>query len=258
MAENKEPERRDIHTSGNYIERLEGDYIHNVYFYIIDPDKFPQKENEVETKQKTESEESQNTVSPTKEEIEIQRQIKERVDKLKLPNDNFDSYSKLRELLNNKEWEKADWETIQILLNLIKRENNSIIKEQDIQNIPCSDFLKIDLLWLEASNNKFGFSVQLFIWLKEIGSELEPKQLKNIKNIRKFGNFVGWYKDNELLKTRDNYTFSLDAPLGHLPSLRFPCSEFAENNTSWKQSWERIFTNFLIHTENCTISKFYR
>jgi eukaryotic-like serine/threonine-protein kinase len=186
-------------------------------------------------------------------EIELQslrNQIEERIANLELPDNNFD-YSQLINLLKNKQWEQADDETIKIFLALTKRQKYGSLRDRDIKNIPCIDLLKIDLLWLEASNNHFGLTVQRHIWQKNLGLELASEQFNNSENLRDFVNFVGWYKNDELLQNRNHYQFSLDSPPGHLPSLRFPCSEFPEMN--WWQSWKRIFSSLLMQTDKCNL-----
>ncbi|MGL6337516.1 MAG: GUN4 domain-containing protein, partial [Waterburya sp.] len=195
---------------------------------------------------------AQNIFSLNIQETELQK-IENKIEKsrasLKLTNNNFNLYSQLSNLLKNKQWQQADSETIQIILALTKRKKYGSLRDRDIENISCLDLLKIDLLWLEASNNHFGFSVQQYIWQKKLGFELASEQFNNSENLRNFGNFVGWYTNDKLLKNRDRYQFSLDAPPGHLPSLRFPCSEFPEMN--WWQSWKRIFRSLLMQTEKC-------
>ncbi len=198
-----------------------------------------------------------NPPSTTEQQRELQQrqdQIKERIATLKVSNDNFDIYNQLCDSLKKEEWNDADKETIQIILGLTKRKKYGFLREKDIENISCIDLLKIDLLWLKASNNRFGFSVQRYIWLRKLDIRLELAQLNNSQNLLNFGKCVGWYANDELLHSRDSYKFSLDAPEGHLPSLRFPCSEFARNNTNWWQSWKRIFKNFLIRTDNCLLT----
>lgn len=191
-----------------------------------------------------------------KSELEIKpkilEEIKERIDKLRNSNNNLNPYNQLSYLLKNKKWQEADDETIEIILNLTNRERYGSLRSKDIENIPDIDLLKIDLLWLEASNNHFGFTVQRHIWQNQLGLKLAQRQLNNSENIRDFSTCVGWYIDDELHKSRNDYNFSLDAPQGHLPSLRFPCSEFPDMN--WWQSWKRIFSSFLIQTEKCLLN----
>ena len=182
----------------------------------------------------------------------IQEKVKESIAKIKLTNNNFDSHSQLRALLKNKQWKQADYETIQIFLNLTKRQKYGSLRSKDIDNISNLDLLHIDSLWLKASDYNFGFSVQRAIWQKQLGLKLKSPQFNNQENIRNFAHLVGWYENDELLKNRDRYQFSLDAPQGHLPSLRFPCSEFPDMN--WWQSWKRIFSSFLLQTEKCLLN----
>lgn len=182
-----------------------------------------------------------------KELKEIQAKIKERVANLEPTNNNFDPCLKLKNLLDNQQWQEADRETIQIFLHLTKRKKYGSLRDKDIANIPDVTMQKIDLLWLEASNNHFGFAIQRHLWQKKLGLKLVPEQFKNNENLEDFARLLGWYEDDELLKNRARYRFSLDAPQGHLPSLRFPCSEFP--NLNWKQSWKRILTSFSIQTD---------
>lgn len=190
-----------------------------------------------------------------KELQELQQRIKKRITNVTLPDENLDPYSQLHEFLAQHKWRDADKETVKVILSLTKRKKYGSLRNKDIEKIPCLDLLKIDLLWLKASNNHFGFSVQQQLWLRKFQfKKLESKQFSNRENLRDFGNLLGWYQKDQLLKTRNDYTFSLDAPQGHLPSLRFPCSEFTQGgqaNTNWEQSWRRIFSYFLIRTEKC-------
>jgi|GEM_PF-1355672 len=186
-----------------------------------------------------------NTQQPELKEIQVK--IKARIANLELTNDNFDPCLKLKNLLDNQQWQEADRETIEIFLHLTKRKKYGSLRDKDIANINDAIAQKIDLLWLEASNNHFGLAIQRHLWQKKLGLELAPKQLKSSENLRDFGRLLGWYEDEELLKNRDRYRFSLDAPQGHLPSLRFPCSEFP--NLNWRQSWKRILISFSIQTD---------
>ncbi|MFN6181058.1 MAG: GUN4 domain-containing protein, partial [Dolichospermum sp.] len=66
------------------------------------------------------------------------------------------------------------------------------------------------------SNGKFGFSVQKQIWL-DLGGKLDGES--DWDTYKKLSDRVGWRKNNEWL-SYDSYTFSTNAPLGHLPALR--------------------------------------
>ena len=166
------------------------------------------------------------------------------VKKLKVKEAKLD---RLKHLLENQQWQEADRETIGILLDITKRQKFGSLRDRDIANIRAVDLSNIDLLWLQASNNHFGFTIQQDIWQEKLGLELAPKQFRNSENLRNFGRLLGWYEDGELIKNHARYQFSLAAPQGHLPSLRFPCSEFPDLN--WWQSWKRILSGFLLQTK---------
>ena len=190
---------------------------------------------------------------PTVKEPTLDRfkaKIKQRVGDLEFTGNSLHNCDRLEDLLENQQWQEADRETIDILLDLTKRKKYGSLRDRDIANISATDLSNIDLLWLEASNNHFGFTIQRRIWQKKLGLELAPKQFRNSENLRDFGRLLGWYEDSKLIENRDRYQFSLAAPQGHLPSLRFPCSEFPDLN--WWQSWKRILSVFLLQTEKYT------
>lgn len=182
------------------------------------------------------------------ESARLRAKIKQRVASLEFTDNNLNPYHHLQHLLETQQWQEADRETIEVFLKLTKRQKYGSPRDKDIANIPAQDLLNLDLLWLEASNNHFGITIQRQIWQSKLGLELAPKQLRNSENLRNFGRLLGWYKDDKLLASRDLYQFSLAAPPGHLPSLRFPGSEFT-TNIGWWQSWKRILSSFLLQTE---------
>jgi len=277
MTNNQDSNNRRINlgNQGNYNENIEGDYaqgnINNfnncIFNYASDQENLNvERRNGNYTSEKKIPKLGNSKKSNFLEEKDLQElkqtqeQIKKRVASIQLADEDINIYSELSFLLNNENldnetWEKADRETINIIFNLTDSQDESFSGyKDDFNKISCLDLLKIDLLWLKASNNRFGFSVQRKIWLKKLRVErLEENQFRNVKNLQHFGTTVKWYENNELLKNRDYYNFSLDAPYGHLPSLRFPCSEFAQDNLSWEQSWKRIVKSFLMSTQNCLL-----
>ncbi len=72
----------------------------------------------------------------------------------------------------------------------------------------------MDQLWVKYSKGKFGFSVQKQIWL-DLGGKLDGEP--DLYTFVKLSDRVGWRKNNEWL-SYDNYTFSTNAPQGHLPT----------------------------------------
>lgn len=96
-------------------------------------------------------------------------------------------YSKLENLLKQGKWESADRETAYIILKVAQRESYRYLDINSIGDFPCSEFKKIDQLWRQSSNNRFGFSVQSLIY-HELGGK---KQLDD-PIWQKFGDIVGW------------------------------------------------------------------
>ena len=122
-------------------------------------------------------------------------------------------YETLKRLLAAGKWREANEETRKVMLNVAGRSKGDF-KLEDIEKFPCQDLYNIDKLWVTYSNGRFGFSVQKNIWQKVD------------EDWHEFGTVVKWGKHNEWQIfqwiSKDELTFSLDAPLGHLPAV-FPC-----------------------------------
>ena len=118
-------------------------------------------------------------------------------------------YSKLRELLAFKNWRGADKETAALIIKVAGREKEGSVTVKNIEKFPCEDLRTIDQLWVKYSKGRFGFSVQKRIW--------QDAKL----NLETFGGSVGWRNEgwfNSSWKSYYALTFTLGAPLGHLPS----------------------------------------
>lgn len=112
-------------------------------------------------------------------------------------------YQTLSQLLQNKQWKKADEETVKLIFKLSEKEN-IWITEQDIARLNGQDLKTINKLWLHYSKGRFGFSIQQQIW-------------KEVQGIQ-FSKRVGWYADTDWHYYAD-LVYSLKAPPGHLPAL---------------------------------------
>lgn len=123
-------------------------------------------------------------------------------------------YRKLRDLLKAGSWKEADEETLRVMLKAAGREEKYLDTES-IDNFPCTDLRTIDQLWVKYSKGRFGFSVQKRIW-ESVGGK--PGEW-DVKIFKKFCDRVGWYemKKDEWTEYPDEFTFSLNAPGGHLP-----------------------------------------
>ncbi|NET00325.1 MAG: protein kinase [Sphaerospermopsis sp. SIO1G1] len=120
-------------------------------------------------------------------------------------------YRKLRDLLKAGRWKEADVETRRVMLAVAKREKESWLDVNSINNFPCTDLRTIDQLWVKYSNGKFGFSVQ-----KRIYQSFGGTRIKNPEIWDKFGDKVGWRKRGSF-KSYRNITYDIKAPEGHLP-----------------------------------------
>ncbi len=121
-------------------------------------------------------------------------------------------YTPLKDLLVEKEWEKADKQTFLFMLRAAK--SNLEEWPDSLPNISCSDLSIIDSLWRKYSNNHFGFSIQKNIWVKINGTiDYETEE--------KLGKIVGWNQDGFWLNY-EQLIFELgnQTPKGHLPTGR--------------------------------------
>ncbi|MEH2112450.1 serine/threonine-protein kinase [Nostoc sp.] len=131
-------------------------------------------------------------------------------------------YHTLQELLKAGKWKAAHEETTKVMLKVVKREQQALLNYEDILNFPCTDLRTIDQLWVKYSNGHFGFSVQKRIWL-ECGGKVD------YETERMLGDRVGWYKEGTWL-SYNQYNFSLNAPVGHLPKVFYTWSGFKGEN----------------------------
>ena len=117
-------------------------------------------------------------------------------------------YSKLKVLLLKKKWQEADEETWYLLRKSINRPYSKYLAVGHIDKIPAEDLYKIDELWSHYSKKRFGFTIQSLIYEDTAG------------DYPKFCQEVGWLTYQPALPN-DGYTFTSQAPKGHLPSRRF-------------------------------------
>ncbi len=102
----------------------------------------------------------------------------------------------------------------------------------DIQNFPEEVLRSINQLWLNHSDNQFGFSVQSRIYIDQLGAGNDF----NETIWRQFGTEVGWRNQMDWLPY-DQLQFTLqDNQEGHLPRL-----------VIWNDNDEQYFKN-LFHT----------
>ncbi|PSN12002.1 hypothetical protein C7271_24000, partial [filamentous cyanobacterium CCP5] len=129
--------------------------------------------------------------------------------------------STLEAALQGQDWAAADNETRRILQSFVHA-NTDIFAEPVPTLIPPEVLQAIDRLWIEASDGRFGFTPQLKIW-----HEFDAQRFTDANALaRAFGNRVGWTRTvpSEAYQftspdwlTEPELTYSLAAPVGHLP-----------------------------------------
>ena len=150
---------------------------------------------------------------------------------------------RLRDLLEAEKWREADQETLQIILEVTGQQQASLINLKNIRHFDNLVFQHLDELWDSFSNGKFSFSKQKEIWSKFGG---HPGKY-NYDVFCQFRERVGWWENGNWIEY-SQFNFSLEAPTGHLPSLRWPIDPRRDNN--WLGTWETIFLAFLALSEN--------
>jgi hypothetical protein len=139
-------------------------------------------------------------------------------------------YEKLEALLKAGEWRASDKETYELMIRTVGKEPGEYLLPQELLTFPCDDLLRIDGLWVQYSQGKFGFSVQKEIY-ERCGGKLDGKYYA--KAYAHFFYEVGWCKDDatkyddvmEYLKKGtcrpyEDFYFSPDqAVFGHLPAI---------------------------------------
>jgi serine/threonine protein kinase len=121
-------------------------------------------------------------------------------------------YVKLETLLKAEKWKEADHETYCLLQMIVGEDEEIWFDDDDPDNLPCTDLLRIDQLWVQASNGYFGFSVQKKIW-DECGSPLSIG-----KSWDHFCVKVGWKNSaTQYISYDDLKKIPSVSPLGELP-----------------------------------------
>lgn len=134
--------------------------------------------------------------------------------------DNGDRYGTLTKLLQAGQWQQADDETYQCLLQSCNRVSEGWLDSASLINIcPRADLLAIDRLWQRHSEGHFGFSPQREIFLAVLRQEDQQPRAPVA-----FGKQLGWLIwDNPLVgfKYYRQLDFTRSAPVGHLPAKWF-------------------------------------
>lgn len=126
---------------------------------------------------------------------------------LRLPPDCRADYQPLQTALAAGEFETADNLTLELLCTLAGPQavQRKWLYFTEVDRCPALDLQTLDALWRIYSEGKFGFSVQREIWLGvgKVWTKLWPK--------------IDWKRSNHWTRWPGEFTWSLDAPPGHLP-----------------------------------------
>jgi serine/threonine-protein kinase len=123
------------------------------------------------------------------------------------------NYNQLEKYLKTQDWQKANQETIDIMLKVTKRDSKDGLDDNAIKNFPCQDLVHLNQLWQNYSQGKFGFRAQKSKY-EETGN-ITGKY--NSNTFIPFGENTGWYQRGEWISD-SQLDFSNEALPGHLPS----------------------------------------
>lgn len=116
-------------------------------------------------------------------------------------------YAPLQQLLVRQEFQTADQITLERLCELAGAQavQRKWLYFTEVERFPAADLRTLDALWFVHSEGKFGYSVQREMWLG-LGKDWEKLWSK-----------IGWKSSNNWTRYPNEFTWSLDAPRGHLP-----------------------------------------
>ncbi len=125
-------------------------------------------------------------------------------------------YGELRQLLQDQQWQAADWLTAELMIAWLKPSGvgkSAFLTEGELDRLPGRELRAINRLWLAASKGRFGLTVQ-----KQKTFAFECNRLAIAQIWPELGSQLGWYRGDRWL-TYAELDFSLNAPPGHLPVL---------------------------------------
>ena len=137
--------------------------------------------------------------------------------------ENNQGYKELRDLFKAKKWQEADEKTYRLIVKAAKRESRGYLDFNGIKNFPCTDLQIINRLWIQFSNDCFGFSIQRQIWEK-CGNKFDGNKDwgECYDSLDKFGEVVGWGRHDFWFSTLEEELklvpeVALRSPLGYMP-----------------------------------------
>ena len=119
---------------------------------------------------------------------------------------------RLEEFLQQQDFSNADKQTWELMKQIANGGSTFYVTYDEIKNFSCSALRKMDNLWLEYSQGKFGYSVQKNIW-QSIGGNSDA----DLKTFRRFAIKVGWKTGSDLDATGYITYSNPRGPQGHYP-----------------------------------------
>jgi hypothetical protein len=103
-------------------------------------------------------------------------------------------YAQLEQYMVADDWKEADDYTYRLMIQVLGKRYGNDFTAQELLTFPCADLLRIEGLWVQHSQGRFGFSVQKEIY-ERCGGKLDGKFSE--QSWVKFIQAVGWCKDSE-------------------------------------------------------------
>jgi eukaryotic-like serine/threonine-protein kinase len=128
---------------------------------------------------------------------------------------NQPNYTPLETYLQNKQWQQADIETDKLILKVAGEK--SALDAQSSEKIPCKSLQKIDRLWTENSDGRFGFTPQKKVYLAT-GNDFNDYVESTYEA---FGDRLSWRIFGSWKRYQDFDFQAIDTaitPSGYLPS----------------------------------------
>lgn len=145
-------------------------------------------------------------------------------------------YGRLENLLQSEQWQAADQETFKLMYQTLDRQWTV----EGLLNYPCEDLRRLNDLWLNYSNGRFGFSVQKEIYVS-CGGILDGEYHKEAWET--FCDRLGWRQEGKYVSYEKLILDPLHSPAGELPGV------------GWGFSC-RVFSSLARRLVNCSTSQF--
>lgn len=147
-------------------------------------------------------------------------------------------YTPLKDSLTAGQWKSADQITRDLLLSITGRAG-TVLRVEDVEQIPCKDLRMINQYWEQASQGRFGFKAQMKVWQTLVGKStknINGQQTSSESALLEFVQRTNWYgRLNSKWPLRyGELVFALNSPLGHLPAKTFLPVDSPNDSTSLK------------------------